>query len=356
MITVTVTFSEAFDGSVRILDNSLPVPLLFGTNPGDRRHARLMANYGDYSDFSFTGTDEGHPSFLRFTYTVQPDDNLDDDDATATLSFGTLPSTVKEGGDHQTATVTIRDNDAPEVDVELGADAYSANEGGTATVAVTLSADPERTVTIPLIKTEQGGISTADYSGVPASVTFNAGETSKTLTFSATQDDMDDGESMKLAFGSLSSRVTKGATDETTLSFAADDDPRVTAQFTEMEYTVVEGSNAGVRVTLGAEPERTVSIPVTTANQGGATAADYTVPSSVTFDSGETEKTITFAATDDDVEDFGESVKLGFGTPLPDRITKSGTQETTINIWQLTTLDCSADLKLADRTSYDWAW
>ena len=249
VITVTVTFSEAFDGSVRILDNSLPVPLLFGTNPGDRRHARLMANYGDYSDFSFTGTDEGHPSFLRFTYTVQPDDNLDDDDATATLSFGTLPSTVKEGGDHQTDTVTIRDNDDPEVDVELGADAYSANEGGTATVAVTLSADPERTV----------------------------------------------------------------------------------------------------------------SIPVTTAKQGGVTARDYTVPSSVTFDSGETEKTITFAATDDDVEDFGESVKLGFGTPLPDRITKSGTQETTINIWQLTTLDCSAALlcaalKLADRTSYDWAW
>ena len=48
-------------------------------------------------------------------------------------------------------------------------------------MTVTLSADPERTVTIPITKTNQGGATSADYSGVPATVTFNAGETSKTF-------------------------------------------------------------------------------------------------------------------------------------------------------------------------------
>ena len=54
------------------------------------------------------------------------------------------------------------------------------------TVTVTLSADPERTVTIPITKTDQDGASSADYSGVPASVTFNSGDTEKTFTFTAT--------------------------------------------------------------------------------------------------------------------------------------------------------------------------
>ena len=82
----------------------------------------------------------GVPSELVFapgetekTFTVElTDDDVDDDDESVTLSFGTLPSTVKTGGDHETATVAIRDDDDPEVDVEFGAATYSADEGGTA--------------------------------------------------------------------------------------------------------------------------------------------------------------------------------------------------------------------------------
>ena len=67
----------------------------------------------------------------------------------------------------------------PEVTVEFGASDYTAAEGGSVSVEVKLSADPERTVTIPITKTEQGGATSSDYSGVPASVTFNTGETSQ---------------------------------------------------------------------------------------------------------------------------------------------------------------------------------
>ena len=38
------------------------------------------------------------------------------------------------------------------------------------TVTVTLNADPERPVVIPLTATPQGGATSADYSGVPATV------------------------------------------------------------------------------------------------------------------------------------------------------------------------------------------
>ena len=60
-------------------------------------------------------------------------------------------------------------------------------------VTVTLSADPERTVVIP-IEADGGGRSdcNADYSGVPESVTFNSGETSKSFAFTAETDNVDD--------------------------------------------------------------------------------------------------------------------------------------------------------------------
>ena len=60
-----------------------------------------------------------------------------------------------------------------------------------------------------------------------------------------------------------------------------------------------------------------MTIPINKANQGGATNGDYSgvaANASVTFNSGDTEKSITFAATDDSVDDDDESVLLGFGT------------------------------------------
>ena len=71
-------------------------------------------------------------------------------------------------------------------------------------VTVILSADPLRMVIIPIMKTNEGGATNSDYSGVPASVTFNSGDTEETFTFTATSDTADDDEhKVKLSFGTL---------------------------------------------------------------------------------------------------------------------------------------------------------
>ena len=130
-------------------------------------------------------------------------------------------------------------------------------------MTVTLSADPERTVSIPITATGQGGVSAADYSGVPASVTFNTGETSKAFTFRAAQDEVDDDdESVKLIFGTLPDRVSEGTQDETTVSIRDDDDPYVNVQFGSATYSADEGGTATISVTLSEDPERTVTIPL----------------------------------------------------------------------------------------------
>ena len=106
-------------------------------------------------------------------------DDYDDDDESVLLGFGGLPIGVSPGATDQT-TISITDNDHPLVTVSFSPTTYTVAESGTLTVTVTvmLSADPERTVIIPITHTPQGGAeSPADYSGVPANLTFSSGET-----------------------------------------------------------------------------------------------------------------------------------------------------------------------------------
>ena len=111
-----------------------------------------------------------------------------------------------------------------------------------------------------------------------------------------------------------------------------DDDPEVTVSFDQAAYSVAEGDMVTVTVRLSADPERTVEIPITATGQDGATSpADYTVPTSVTFNTNETSKTITFRATADALDDDGERVLLGFGTPLPTGVSPGPTDETTVS-------------------------
>ena len=154
------------------------------------------------------------------------------------------------------------------VTVMFGAADHTVPEGDTVEVTVTLSADPERTVTIPLTATNQNGADTADYS-VPTGVTFNAGDTEQTITFSATQDTVDDDdESVLLAFDTLPSGVSAVTPNQVTFNITDDDDPQVTVMFGAADHTVPEGDTVEVTVTLSADPERTVTIPLTATNQG----------------------------------------------------------------------------------------
>ena len=76
----------------------------------------------------------------------------------------------------------------------------------------------------------------------------------------------------------------EGASDPSGAANATTDDySAVTVSFGQAAYTVAEGAEQLVTVTLSADPERTVTIPLTVTPQGGAAPADYTVPTSVTF-------------------------------------------------------------------------
>ncbi len=260
------------------------------------------------------------------------DDTVDDDDESVELGFGTLPDTVLPAG-HVTASVSIIDDDLPEVAVGFEQSSYAVAEGRSVTVRVRLSAEPERPVAVQLTAAEQAGATSADYSGVPASVTFTPEATEQTFTFTASTDDTyDDKESVLIGLGALPERVRAGAVAETTVVITDDDLPQVAVSFDVRSSTVTEGGRVTIGLSLSDDPKRTVTIPITVTNQGGATESDHTgVPPRVTFGAGETAKTFTVLATRDADEDGGEWVVLGFDA-LPEGVSRGAIEAVTVTI------------------------
>ena len=113
--------------------------------------------------------------------------------------------------------------------------------------------------------------------------------------------------------------------------------PAVTVSFDQTTYTAAEADSIQIALTLGSDPERTIEIPLSFSEQGGASSVDYSVISDkVTFNSGEISKSFTFTATQDTDDDDGESVKLGFRS-LPPGVTAGITTEATVSIISVNT-------------------
>ena len=267
------------------------------------------------------------------TFVAKEDDN-DDDNESVLYTLPTESEFLPHGvsvGTPATTTVSIIDDDDPQVFVAFMERSYRVAEGDDVTVTVFLNVDPERTVVIPLVATNQGGATSADYSALPPDVTFNSGNTEQTFTFTAEQDDDDDAnESVLLAFGTLPDGVMPASISTTTVGIT--NVPPVTVSFGRAAYTVTEGRMQMVTVTLSAAVDSEVVIPLTHTPQIGATSADYAgVPMNVTFDARDTEQTFTFNATDDAIDDDGERVLLAFGT-LPSGVIAGTPDEVTFSI------------------------
>ena len=156
--------------------------------------------------------------------------------------------------------------------------------------------------------------------------------------------------------------MSAGTTDEATVTITDDDVPSVTVSFGSAAYTVAESDDSDttdvtentveVTVSLSADPERTVVIPIEKTNQGGATTADYSgVPQNVTFDSGDTQKSFVFTAETDTDDDHGESVRLSFDTMPDARVSEGSPSEAMVTIRQdstPSTADCNSAIWCAD--------
>ena len=261
------------------------------------------------------------------TFTATQDD-VDDDGESVLLAFGApLPGGVSLGTT-VTTTVSITDDDGAGVSVSESS--LTIAEGSSGTYTIVLDSQPTADVTVTI-----NDPSNTDVTAEPASLTFSSTDwnSPKTVTVNAAQDADADDETATVTHAVTSTdSIYSGASANSVAVSITDDEVPVTVQFGATTYEVVEGETVTVAVTLSADPERTVVIPLTHTPQGNTTSTDYSVPQSVTFDAGEMSKTITFTATQDDVDDGGKSVLLGFGTTLPGGVSLGTTTTTTVNI------------------------
>ena len=277
--------------------NGQAVTVAYATSDGTATEGQ------DYTETSDTLTFPANSIASQTISVPVTDDTVDEEDETFTLTLSQATVAVLAGGGTTLAvTGTITDNDDPQVQASFGQSSYSVAEGGTVQLTVTLSADPERTVTIPISRTDQGA-SAEDYTGVPESVSFGSGETSKSFTVTAAQDLIDDdGESVDLSFGTLPVGVTASSDNATaTVTITDDDTADVTVSTTAL--TVAEGGSNSYTVVLDTEPTGDVTITIS-----GYVGTDLTLSGLIlsaddelifTADDWDTPQTVTVAAAQD---------------------------------------------------------
>ena len=261
----------------------------------------------------------------------------EDDDSTADADV-TLTHTVA-GGDYEEVTagdvvVTITENDSPTLAVS---DAQASESDGTVDFEVTLSTTTSNVVTVAYATSNGTATAGSDYTTATGTLNFAAGSTASQTISVPVLDDADDEvetETFTLTLSGATNAVLSGGgqTLEATGRITDDDDPSVTVSFDQGTYSVTEGSDVTVTVTLNEPPGRSVTVSIDTTEENGATTADYRgVPSSVRFGASETQKSFTFTAADDSDDDDGESVGLTFGS-LPSGVVAGAITAATVSI------------------------
>ena len=224
--------------------------------------------------------------------------------------------------------VTVTDDDTR--GVTFTPPSLTVDEGGTNTYTVVLDTEPTAAVTV----TVNDPTDNADVTAGPASLTFSTSnwDTAQTVTVSAAEDDDALHDTATVTHTLAGGDYASFAAPSVAVTVVDNEAPGVAVSFGAATYTAAEGSGVTVTVQLSSDPGRRVTIPITAANHGGASNGDYSgVPANVTFGATERRKTFTFTATQDTVDDDGESVQLGFGT-LPTDVSAGTPSTSTVSI------------------------
>ena len=244
---------------------------------------------------------------------------------TVTLGFGDLPVGVSRGS-QGTTRVTLTDDRQRPLVVTFAATTYTTMEGGDAVeVRVNLTPAADRNVTIPIIATGVDG----EYES-PTTVSFVAGERSKTIKVKALDDpsDITDGQ-VDLTFDTGSEewphKLSVGTQSTTTVMLLDDDRKALTVAFDAAEYFAEEGGDpAEVMLSLNETADREVRVPV---RASGPTQA-FVMEGVVVFESGKKSATLEVTALDDENQQ-NERVTLSLGA-LPQDVTAGDPATTTV--------------------------
>ena len=255
-------------------------------------------------------------------------DRTDEDDETFRVSIavsGSLPASYEFG--NQTTTVTIKDNDPmPSLSIASPAAVTEGDSSSTDMVfTVTLVPTSGRQVTVDYgVDAATTATATADFTDLAGTLTFAAGDTSKSITVAVTGDAVDEpNETVVLKLSDASNATIGTATASGTIT----DDDDASWLSIAAPAAVTEGNSGSTdmvfTVTLAPTSGQQVSVDYGVDATSTATAdTDFTdLAGTLTFAAGDTSKSITVAVTGDVVDEPNETVVLKLSNPTNASIT-----------------------------------
>ena len=265
------------------------------------------------ASLSFSATDWATAKVVRVTSAADAD-ALDEEPVTLTHAA--------TGGDYggfaiDAVRVTAVDDDKPVL--QLTAALTVEESAGSADFVVRLDQASSRPLEVDYATADGTAEEPSDYAETSGTLTIPAGRTEIAIAVRIADDDADEAEEEAFTLTLTNPSgvdFAGGATSLTGTATIRDDDiPDVAVSFRGADHTAAEGgAAAAVEVRLDSDPERRVRVPLSHLPAGGATLADYSgVPAEFVFDAGVTSRTFTVTATDDALDDDGESAALRIG-------------------------------------------
>jgi hypothetical protein len=332
--TITVTRTGAVDNAVAVN---------YATSNGTATGGASCTTGVDY--ISTSGTLNFAAGVVSQTFNVTVcTDALFEGNETVNLTLSN-PTGGAALGTPNSAVLTIVDNDA-QPSLQFSSATYSVGEGGgTATITVTRTGAPDNGVSVNYATvaggTAIGGAScggAVDYQNASGTLSFAAGETSKTFSVTICDDaTAETSETVNLALSSPSGGAMLGAPNTAVLTIT-DNDASPTLQFTTATAAVLESASVNVTVTRTGATGNAVTVDYATSN-GTATAGacapgvDYVAQSgTLTFNPGDLGKSFIVTICNDAVYEANQTFNITLSNATGGAVLGTpSTQTVTIN-------------------------
>jgi len=264
----------------------------------------------DYTARSGTVTILAGNTSQTFTVPVSVD-TLDEDNEYAILTLsGATNASISDG----TGVLTIVDNDsAPSISISNNA---MTENSANLSFTVTLSAASSREITVNYSTANNTATAGSDYTAVSATtLTFAAGQTSKTINVGVLEDTVDENNEYFLV--NLTSASNATISDSQAIGTIYDDDVTEVEPSLSINNVGVYENNGPLTFTVTASGtySQNITFNYATSNGSASSSSDYSAISGTgTITAGSTTKTISVNVTNDSVYENTEAMYLNIGT------------------------------------------
>jgi len=302
----TDTYWGSVDFTVNLSAPSLVPVNVYFTRQGTASHG------GDYeiSHEEVVTFAPGETSQLIQVY-VEPDWYYEPDEY-LTIVLSPEPENASLGSPSSASLVILNDDEIPTIQLS-NFSASSVTEGGSVGYSLTVIGSTNQNVTVNLT-TAGTASSGADYTAPVTPVVISPGQTNVQGTLQTIDDDLNElPETVKLQISSVQGANTEGQSATQFLQILDNDSqqPEVSISAPSNQSIPEAGGAATFTVSLSEQSGRQVTVDFTTFGTADS-GSDYIIEptGSVTFEAGETQKTIAVEAIDDFIDEGDEDLTI----------------------------------------------